>query len=212
MTSALTVSIEKARMSLRHLLSFLVFALVGCASKPVYREQGWASYIADQYTGRPTSSGEIYYPQGYTAAHQTLPFGTQVAVKNLNSGRSVNVVINDRFPYYPGRVINLSSAAAQSIGIPYMQLGQVEITIAQMPQQQPTNYGFSQPPPAYNQPAYGSAPSYSQPAYSQPSYSQPSYSQPRSTPSYSTPNYGSGAPNAPAFGNGSSTPAGLQTF
>lgn len=210
-------------MSLRHLLSFLVFALIGCASKPVYREQGWASYIADQYTGRPTSSGEIYYPQGYTAAHQTLPFGTQVAVKNLSSGRSVNVVINDRFPYYPGRVINLSSAAAQSIGIPYMQLGQVEITIAQMPQQQPTNYGFSQQPPAYsqpsysqpatyNQPAYSSAPSYSQPAYSQPSYNQPSYTQPKAKPSYSAPRYGSGVPNAPAFGNGSSTPAGLQTF
>lgn len=106
--------------------------LTSCA-RPAYQEQGWASYIADHYTGRMTSSGQPYYPQSYTAAHTSLPFGTEVSVKNLYTGRSVTVVVTDRFPYYPGRVINLSRAAAQYIGIPNMQLAQVEVKAYKLP-------------------------------------------------------------------------------
>lgn len=124
-----------------------------------------ASYVADHYAGHPTSSGEIYYPQGWTAAHNSLPFGTQLEVKNNYNGRSVNVVVNDRFPYYPGRVINLSRAAAETIQIPYMQMADVTVTAKTIPGQQAQNRGSSQnapapPPPGYGAPPpnYGSAP------------------------------------------------------
>lgn len=135
--------------------------LISCA-QPAYKEQGYASYIADQYVGRMTSSGQPYYPQGWTAAHNTLPFGTEVKVKNSYNGRSVNVVVNDRFPHYPGRVINLSRAAAEYIQIPYNQLSNVTVTAKTIPGGQapaasygappPTNYGA--PPPA----SYGAPP------------------------------------------------------
>ncbi|MCX6839165.1 MAG: septal ring lytic transglycosylase RlpA family protein, partial [Verrucomicrobia bacterium] len=63
-------------------------ALVSCRT-PAYLEQGLASYIADSYAGRMTSSGQVYHPGYSTAAHNTLPFGTEVTVKNLYNGRSV---------------------------------------------------------------------------------------------------------------------------
>lgn len=206
-------------MFCRWFLCLSMLALVSCASRPpAHREQGWASYVADQYTGRPTSSGEIYYPQAYTAAHTTLPFGTVVTVKNMLNGRTVNVTVNDRFPYYQGRVINLSSAAAQHIGIPYMQMGQVEVTaktVAQSP------YGT----PARSQLAYGGyaqSPSYYAPQPAAPAYSaQPSYGAytPKSTPpAYSAPSYqvqqpaASSVPMAPSYSGASATPPGLKTF
>ncbi|MEZ5384553.1 MAG: septal ring lytic transglycosylase RlpA family protein [Prosthecobacter sp.] len=139
--------------------------LVSCAP-PAYTERGMASYVADHYAGHPTSSGEIYYPQGWTAAHNTLPFGTQLEVKNNYNGRSVNVVVNDRFPHYPGRVINLSRAAAETIQIPYMQMADVTVTARNIPGQQGQNRGSSQnapappPPTGYGAPpaGYGAAP------------------------------------------------------
>ena len=196
-----------------------MLALVSCASRPpAHREQGWASYVADQYTGRPTSSGEIYYPQAYTAAHTTLPFGTVVTVKNMLNGRTVNVTVNDRFPYYQGRVINLSSAAAQHIGIPYMQMGQVEVTAKTVAR---GNYG-APAQPQYGgyarQPAYSPQPAATPPAYSpQPAYggytpqpAAPAYSAP--APTYQVQQPAGGAPNAPGFNGASSTPPGLKTF
>jgi len=145
--------------------------LVSCA-RPAYEQRGWASYVADQYAGRPTSSGEIYHPSGWTAAHHSLPFGTQVKVKNHQTGRAVNVTVNDRFPYYPGRVINVSAAAAQYLGITPFQLADVTVTAKTLPgggygappPQQPPAYSAA-PPPNYNAappPSYGNA---SQPVY-----------------------------------------------
>lgn len=131
------------------LLSSLL--LVGCQT-PAYQEQGWASYIADSYAGRMTSSGQLYYPNYYTAAHNSLPFGTEVMVKNLYSGRSVKVVVTDRFPYYPGRVINLSSAAAGQIGITPMQLAQVKVTAYKIAQQGYGAGGYGQPTAYQTQP------------------------------------------------------------
>ncbi|HRJ10490.1 MAG TPA: septal ring lytic transglycosylase RlpA family protein, partial [Prosthecobacter sp.] len=114
--------------------TLLTVLLASCASqKPAWQEQGYASYVADAYTGRPTSSGQLYHPQAYTAAHHSLPFGTIVTVKNTQTGRVVNVTVNDRFPYYPGRVINLSSIAAQHIGIPYMSMAPVTVTAQSLP-------------------------------------------------------------------------------
>ena len=64
-----------------------------------------------------TASGERFNPNAMTAAHRTLPLGSRVKVTNASSGKSVVVRINDRGPYAGGRIIDLSRAAAQSIGI-----------------------------------------------------------------------------------------------
>ncbi len=81
------------------------------------QETGRASYYASQYQGRPTASGETYDMYGMTAAHPSLPFGTPIRVTNLENGRSVVVRVNDRGPFKPGRVVDVSFAAAQQLGL-----------------------------------------------------------------------------------------------
>ncbi len=80
-------------------------------------EKGEASYYADKFHGRPTASGEKYNKKAFTAAHKTLPFGTKVRVTNLKNNKSVDVIINDRGPFKAGRIIDLSRAAAEKIGL-----------------------------------------------------------------------------------------------
>lgn len=79
--------------------------------------EGVASYYAEEFDGRTTSNGEIYDMEALTAAHKTLPFDTRVRVTNLDSGRTVEVRINDRGPFKQGRVIDLSLAAAREIAM-----------------------------------------------------------------------------------------------
>ena len=71
--------------------------------------------IAAFYGGGRTASGELSGPNGLTAAHRTLPFGTMVRVTNVRNGRTVVVRINDRGPYGRGRIIDLSRAAAREL-------------------------------------------------------------------------------------------------
>jgi rare lipoprotein A len=68
------------------------------------------------HRGGKTASGETSHPDGLTAAHRTLPFGTMVRVTNRRNGRSVVVRINDRGPYGHGRVIDVTPAAAGELG------------------------------------------------------------------------------------------------
>jgi rare lipoprotein A len=198
-------------MSPRCLLCILILPLTSCGllQKPAYEEQGLASYIAEYYNGRPTSSGQVYYPYAYTAAHYSLPFGTQANVKNLQTGQQVKVTINDRFPYHPGRVINLSSAAAQAIGIPYRRMAQVTVTARSVADRAPIQsqgYGYGNqrqprkaPSRAYGAPAYGDQrlPPFSGPA---PAYQPPAatYQPPARTNTGSNylPGFNSGAPAA----------------
>lgn len=73
--------------------------------------------IASHYSsGKITADGERYNPQGVSAAHRTLPFGTKVAVVNQRTGKSIVVRINDRGPFVKGRIIDLSSGAARHLG------------------------------------------------------------------------------------------------
>jgi rare lipoprotein A len=85
---------------------------------PAYGEGGMASVYGrgDGYAGRKTASGERMNPQAMTAAHRTLPFGTQVQVLNKRNGKRITVRINDRGPFVRGRVIDLSPAAANALG------------------------------------------------------------------------------------------------
>lgn len=78
---------------------------------------GSASYYASKFEGRPTASGERYRAGQYTAAHRSLPFGSKVRVTNPSTGRSVTVRINDRGPFTAGRVIDVSRAAAEELGL-----------------------------------------------------------------------------------------------
>jgi rare lipoprotein A len=80
-------------------------------------EEGIASWYGYPYHGRATASGEIYNMYGISAAHRTLPFGTEVRVHDLENGRDVTVRINDRGPFIEGRIIDLSYAAAQAMGM-----------------------------------------------------------------------------------------------
>jgi rare lipoprotein A len=74
--------------------------------------------VATYYTsGRRTASGQAFNSSGYTAAHRTLPFGSQVTVTNPGSGRSVTVVINDRGPFTRGVTLDLARGAAYAIGM-----------------------------------------------------------------------------------------------
>jgi rare lipoprotein A len=77
-----------------------------------------------------TASGEMMNPSELTAAHRSLPFGTKVLVENLNNGRTVVVRINDRGPFTGGRVIDLSKAAAASIGMINSGVARVRVTHA----------------------------------------------------------------------------------
>jgi rare lipoprotein A len=90
-------------------LSLAAFALM--TTCPAGAETGMASY----YGGGRTSSGEISGPKGLTAAHRTLPFGTNVLVTNVRNGKTVIVRINDRGPYGRGRIIDISRAAAHEL-------------------------------------------------------------------------------------------------
>ncbi len=82
-----------------------------------FRERGMVSWYGKEFHGRKTASGEAYNMYALTAAHKTLPLGTYVRVYNLDSGKTVDVRINDRGPFVRGRIIDLSYEAAQRIGL-----------------------------------------------------------------------------------------------
>lgn len=91
-------------------------------------QNGRASWYGPGFHGRKTASGERFNTNELTAAHRTLPFGTKVRVVNKKTGKSVVVRINDRGPYAHGRVIDLSRASAQAIGI----TGVGSVTVAEL--------------------------------------------------------------------------------
>jgi rare lipoprotein A len=103
-------------------------AVPSVAAAPIVQnEEGIASWYGHPYNGRPTASGEIYNMYDMTAAHRTLPFGTQVKVHDLDNGHDVTVRINDRGPFVEGRIIDLSYAAAQAMHMPSIAQVRLEI-------------------------------------------------------------------------------------
>ena len=83
----------------------------------VIEQVGEASYYGKHHQGKDTANGETFNQHALTAAHPTLPLGSEVKVTNLENGKSVQVEINDRGPYTKGRDIDLSKKAAQEIGV-----------------------------------------------------------------------------------------------
>ncbi len=94
---------------------------------------GYASYYGKEFAGRKTSSGEIFRPNAFTAAHRKLPFGTIVKVTDLKTGRSVIVRINDRGPFRKGRIIDLSYGAARRLGIIAKGVAKVKLEVIRWP-------------------------------------------------------------------------------
>jgi rare lipoprotein A (peptidoglycan hydrolase) len=110
----------------------LGLASVQLTAHPSAREQrGWASWYGPGFAGQPTASGEKRSPLALTAAHRSWPLGTQARVTNVETGQQVEVTINDRGPFADPerRVIDLSRAAAQRIGLGRQGVGPVRVTI-----------------------------------------------------------------------------------
>ena len=94
--------------------------------EPAHAQTGMASYYK---SGKRTANGERFVPGGLTAAHRTLPFGTKVRVTDQRTGRAIVVRINDRGPFKPGRVIDLSYAAAAVLGMQALGLTRVKLSV-----------------------------------------------------------------------------------
>lgn len=96
-------------------------------------EYGKASFYDPGLAGKRTASGEMYNPKAMTAAHRALPFGTWVRVTELSTKKSVVVRINDRGPFVPGRIIDLSNEAARRLGILNKGIAEVKVEILKLP-------------------------------------------------------------------------------
>jgi len=124
-------------MDLRIALVGGVMALllvVGLVQHLQYDQVGIASWYGPGFHGKRTANGEIYDMYAMTAAHKTLPFNTIVKVVDLDTGRWVIVRINDRGPFVPGRIIDLSYAAAKELGIVEKGIARVGLKVLKWPE------------------------------------------------------------------------------
>ena len=126
---------ERLKNPLPTLLIIVFFLLTACAPgrRVVYERRtippekrevrkgevqyGVASWYGADFHGKPTSSGEVYDMYQFTCAHNTFPLGTVVMVTNLENGRSLELKVNDRGPFVKERIIDVSYAAAQMLGM-----------------------------------------------------------------------------------------------
>ena len=116
-------------MRVRTILSIWILLLLLGSTVAAFEQEGLASWYGGKFQGRQTASGEIFDTNQFTAAHKTLPFGTIVKVTNLETGESTVVRINDRGPFIPGRIIDLSRAAAAAIGLAGKGVAKVRIQV-----------------------------------------------------------------------------------
>ena len=94
-----------------------------------YDETGIGSWYGDEFAGKLTANGEIFDPQKITAAHKTLPMPSVVRVTNLDNGKSLVVRVNDRGPFVPGRIIDLSRESARLLGFKDQGLAKVRVKL-----------------------------------------------------------------------------------
>ncbi|MDB5473124.1 MAG: septal ring lytic transglycosylase RlpA family protein [Devosia sp.] len=95
-----------------------------------YAQCGGASWYGPGFNGKRAASGEIFNENAMTAAHRSLPFGTQLLVTDQSSGRQIKVTINDRGPFHGKRIIDLSKAAANELG--FRNRGTTSVCISQL--------------------------------------------------------------------------------
>src|SRR5207237_4663418 len=124
------------------LLPGMLFLSVGCAERPNrsldpgrsdypvgYVERGRASWYGPGFHGNQTANGERYDMHQLTAAHRTLPFGSVARVRSLTTGRTVTIRINDRGPFAKNRIVDLSHAAAEALGMIGRGTEDVELSV-----------------------------------------------------------------------------------
>lgn len=111
----------------------VLLVMVGLVKAWGYDQVGIASWYGPGFHGRRTSSGEIYDMYELTAAHKSFPLSTIVEVVDLETGRRVVVRINDRGPFIPGRIIDLSYAAARELGIVRKGTARVGLKVLRWP-------------------------------------------------------------------------------
>src|SRR5690554_1459981 len=107
---------------------------VAAATTTLRSESGMASWYGPGFAGRLTANGEVFDPSQLTAAHKELPFNTLVRVTNQRNMRSVVVRINDRGPFKPGRIVDLSRAGAEAIGMVGSGVAQVTLEVLTLPE------------------------------------------------------------------------------
>jgi rare lipoprotein A len=106
---------------------------IPAGSTPLATETGRASWYGPPYHNRVGSNGEVYNMHAMTAAHRTLPLGAIVRVTNLKTGHSALVRITDRGPFIPGRILDLSLAAARKLDIYLPGVAEVKVEVMQTP-------------------------------------------------------------------------------
>jgi rare lipoprotein A len=115
--SALIDNFSEHRPLIRRAVSVaLCAAVLAASSTAAYAQCGGASWYGPGFHGKRAASGETFNENAMTAAHRSLPFGTKLRVTDQNSGKSIQVVINDRGPFHGKRIIDLSKAAASELG------------------------------------------------------------------------------------------------
>jgi rare lipoprotein A (peptidoglycan hydrolase) len=128
------------------------------ASGAGYRASGIASWYGSGDAGRPTASGAPFDPNAMRIAHKTLPFGTWVRIRNSSNGREAVAMVNDRGPFYGGRVIDATPAVAQQLGfygngtapvkvidVPVMELSAAQRAAARADEQSAVTYARRHP-------------------------------------------------------------------
>ena len=116
-------------MSTTILRSLVFFIFCFTSTLTLATEEGIASYYSDVFQGKKTASGSIYDRNKLTAAHKTLTFGTKVKITDLKNNKSVIVTITDRGPHSKKRMIDLSYAAAEEIGLVKAGLSKVRMEV-----------------------------------------------------------------------------------
>jgi len=101
--------------------------------QPIYTETGVASWYGPPYHNRVGANGEIYNENQLSAAHRTLPMGSLIRVVNVKTGQSAVMRITDRGPFVPGRILDLSVAAAKAVGLWRAGIGEVRIDVFSTP-------------------------------------------------------------------------------
>jgi rare lipoprotein A len=103
------------------------------STKPIYSEVGTASWYGPPYNHRHAADGTVYDEDGMSAAHRTLPLGSLIRVTNLANGKSAMMRITDRGPFIPGRILDLSLAAAKKLGMWRAGTAKVRIDVYEAP-------------------------------------------------------------------------------
>ena len=115
-------------MKFQKIIFILATILSLTTTTALAQSKGKASYYGNKFHGRRTSDGSRYHKDSLTCAHRTLPFGTLLKVRNQKNGREVVVKVTDRGPFGPGRIVDLSMAAARAIGMVQQGVVPVEVT------------------------------------------------------------------------------------